>query len=133
MREDEYFTTMSMPEANKPKSKNPTAQNEPWVLAKHVEQCFFITDPAKPSRVVVRRGKRALVGMDGVADEKDFNGLIGDPMMEEPGEDDVPYTTRRSRTTLPRSGLPFTRRSHDTGVTFSTSTKKGKSTIVKKR
>jgi hypothetical protein len=91
-----------MPEANKSKTKNPTAQNEPWVLARHVEQCFFITDPSRPSRVVVRSGKRALVGMDGVADEQDFDGFVGDPMMEESDEDDATYTKRRSRTTLPR-------------------------------
>jgi hypothetical protein len=35
--EDKYFTTMCMPKANKSKTKNPTAQNEPWVLARHVE------------------------------------------------------------------------------------------------
>ena len=50
-------------------SANITAQNELWVLANQVSQCFFITDPSKPSRVVVRRGKRNIVGMDGVAHE----------------------------------------------------------------
>ena len=53
VKEDRYFTTMVIPDA---KSKNATAKNEPWVLASQVEQCFFITDPSKPSRVVVRRG-----------------------------------------------------------------------------
>jgi hypothetical protein len=88
-KKDEYFTTMCMPEANKSKTKNPTMQNDPWVLARHVEQCFFITDPSRPSRVVIRSGKRALVGTDGVADEQDFNDLLGDPMMEESDEDDA--------------------------------------------
>jgi hypothetical protein len=37
-----------------------------------VTQCFFITDPAKPSHVVVRRGKRNIIGMDGVANEEDL-------------------------------------------------------------
>ena len=96
------------------------------LMAKHVEQCFFITDPSRPSRVVVRRGKRTVVGMDGVANEKDFDGLVGDPMMEEPDEDDETYIRRRTRTTLPRSGDPFTRRSHNTGAKYPTTTKKGK-------
>jgi hypothetical protein len=104
-KEDEYFTTMCMPKANKSKTKNHTTQNEPWVLARHVEQCFFITDPSMPSCVVARGGKRALVGMDGVADEQDFDGLGGDPMMEESDEDYATYTKRRSRTTLPRTGV----------------------------
>ncbi|KAK1678480.1 hypothetical protein QYE76_039328 [Lolium multiflorum] len=42
-----YFTTMVIPDA---KSKTPSAKNEPWVLASQVDQCFFITDPSKPSR-----------------------------------------------------------------------------------
>jgi hypothetical protein len=64
-KEDEYFTAMCMPKANKSKTKNPTTQNEPSVLARHMEQCFFITNPSRPSCVVIRSGKRALVGMDG--------------------------------------------------------------------
>ena len=53
----------------------------------------------------------------GVADERDFDGLVGDPMMEETDEDDETYTLRRRRTTLPaRSGLPpYTRSHNDTG------------------
>ncbi|KAK1613293.1 hypothetical protein QYE76_036966 [Lolium multiflorum] len=74
-KEDRYFTTMYLPEANKSKPTNATAQNEPWVLA-HVHQCFFITDPSRPSRVIVRRGKRTIVGMDGVANEEDFEGQV---------------------------------------------------------
>ena len=49
-----------------------TAKYEPWVLASQVDQCFFITDPSKPSRVVVRRGKRSIIGMDGAANELDL-------------------------------------------------------------
>ncbi|KAK1667174.1 hypothetical protein QYE76_055333 [Lolium multiflorum] len=71
-KEDRYITTMFPPEANKSKSTNATAQNEPWVLAEHVHKCFFITDPSRPSRVIVRRGKRTIVRMDGVANEEDF-------------------------------------------------------------
>ena len=131
--EGKYFTTMCIPEANKSKTTNATAQNEPWVLAKHVEQCFFITDPSRPSRVVVRRGKRTAVGNDGVANENDFDGLVGDPVMEEPDEDNATYTTRRSRTTLPRSGDPFTRRSHHILVKYTTTTKKGKKRSEERR
>ena len=126
VKEDKYFTTMVIPEANKSKTTKATAKNKPWVMAKHVEQCFFITDPSRPSHVVVRRGKRTVVGMDGVANEKDFDGLVGDPMMEEPDEDDGIYIKRRNRTTLPRSGDPSTRRSHNAGNKFLTTTKKGK-------
>ncbi|KAK1686888.1 hypothetical protein QYE76_047736 [Lolium multiflorum] len=74
-----YFTTMVIPDA---KSKTPSAKNEPWVLASQVEQCFFITDPSKPSRVVVRRGKRSIIGMEGEADKQDID-KNGDPKIEE--------------------------------------------------
>ena len=98
-------------------------------MAKHVAQCFFITDPSRPSRVVVRRGKRNIIGMDGVANEEDFDHY-GDPQLEDDDDDDdAPYTTRRTRTTLPKLGLPFTRRSHDAGLNYSTATKKGKKIV----
>ena len=109
LKEDRYFTTMVTPEAkSKTTGANVTAKNEPWVLASQVDQCFFITDQSKPSRVVVRRGKRKIIGMDGVANEQDFD-KYGDPKMEHDDDDEVPYTTRRSRTTLPKGRL-FNRR-----------------------
>ena len=82
-----------------------------------MDQCFFITDPSKPSRVVVRRGKRNIIGMDGVTNEQDFD-KYGDPKME----DD--YTTQDTyTTTLPKKGLPFTRKSEGVpGLSYSTTT-----------
>ena len=121
------FTTMVIPEA---KSKfvgaNVTAKNEPWVVASQVYQCFIITDPARPSHVVMRRGKRKIIGMDGVTNEQDFD-QYGDPNMEEDDDNnEATYTSRRSRTTLPK-GRPFKRRSHDVpGLNYATATKKGR-------
>src|SRR3954462_7767537 len=110
VKEDRYFTTMVIPEAkSKSAGANVTAKNEPWVLSSQVDQCFFITDPSKPSRVVVRRGKRNIIRMDGVANEQDFD-KYGDPRIEHDDDDEVAaYTTRRSKTTLPK-GRPFHRR-----------------------
>ncbi|KAK1611053.1 hypothetical protein QYE76_034726 [Lolium multiflorum] len=74
IKEDRHFTTMVIPEAkSKTAGAKVTAKYEPWVLASQVDQCFFITDPQKPSRVVVRRGKRSIIGMDGAANELDFD------------------------------------------------------------
>ena len=87
---------------------NVTAKNDLWVLACQVDQCFVITDPSKPSRVVARRGKRNIIGMDGVANEQDFD-KYGYPKMEDDDDDEVAHNTRRSRTTLPK-GRPFHRR-----------------------
>ena len=85
----------------------------------------------------MRRGKRNIAGMDGVAHEQDF-GQYGDPKLEDDDDDDntCPYTTRRSRTTLPpkSSGLPFRRRSKNVpGHNYSTATKKGKKVVTKRR
>ena len=125
---------MSIPEASKSAATaSVIAKTEPWVLASQVDQCFLITDPTMPSRVVVRRGRRSIIGMDGVANEEDFD-QYGDPKMEDDDDDDEEtYTTRRSRTTLPKSGgLPFARRTRDVpGLNYSTATKKGKK-IVKR-
>ena len=133
VKEDRHFTTMVIPEAkSKTAGAKVTAKYEPWVLASQVDQCFFITDPQKPSRVVVRRGKRSIIGMDGAANELDFD-QYGDPKMEDGDDDDdeEPYTTRRSRTTLPK-GRPFKRRSLGVpGLNYSTARKKGKK-IVKR-
>ena len=97
-------------------------------MAKHVSQCFFITDPSRPSRVVVRRGKRNIVGMDGVANENDFNEFGDRNIDDDEDHDDgtATYTTKRSRTTLPRQGQPFKTRSHDVGLNYATTNKKGK-------
>ena len=131
-KEDHYFTTMVIPKAQ-PAGSKITPQNEPWVLAKDVTQCFFITDPKKPSRVVVRRGKRNIIGMDGVANEEDFD-QFGAPIKEDDQEDEK-YTTKRSRTTLPKNGCPFKRKSHDIGLKYTGKTCKrtaGREKIVKR-
>ena len=97
-------------------------------MASKLDQYFFIADTSKPSQVVVTRGKRNIIGRDGVAKEQDFD-LNGDPMMEDEYGDQGPYTT-----TLPKKGLPFKRRREDVpGLTYSTAIKKGKKIIVKKR
>src|ERR1041384_3599093 len=99
---------MVIPEAkSKSVGENVTAKNEPWVLASQVDQCIYITVPSKPSRVVVRRGKRNIIGMDGVANEQDFE-KYGDPKMEDDYVTQDTYTT-----TLPKKGLPFKRRYTD--------------------
>ena len=79
---------------------NTIAKNEPWVHAKHVTQCFFITDTCNPSHVVVRRGKRNIIGMDGVANEEDYDHY-GNPMREDDDVDEV-YVKRQISTTLPK-------------------------------
>ena len=88
---------MVIPEAkSKTAGANVTVKNESWVLASQVDQCFFIIDPPKPSHVVVRRGKRKIIGMDGVANEQDFD-KYGDPKIEHDDDDEVSaYTTRRA-------------------------------------
>ena len=90
-------------------------------MAKDVAQCFFIKDPTRPSRVVVRRGKRSFIGLDEVETEEDFHQFV-DPKEEDDFQE--PYTTTRSRTTLPSSkkNNPFIR---------SSSTKKRKKTVKK--
>src|SRR3954466_15605032 len=133
IKEDRYFTTMVIPEAkSKSAGANVTEKNEPWVLASQVDECFFITDPSKPSRVVVRRGKRNIIGMDGVANKQDFD-KYGDPKMEDDDDyDAATYITRRKRTTLTKKGSPFKRRNIKVpGLNYSTATKKGKK-IVKR-
>ena len=69
------FTTMVIPKKSDEKENNKkvSAAKEPWVLAKQVVQCFYIADPLSADQVVVRRGKRSIIGVDGVVDEEDYN------------------------------------------------------------
>src|ERR1041385_7823958 len=130
-RENRYFTTMSIPDA-KSATVNFIAKKEPWIHAKHVTQCFYITDPSNPSRVVVRRDKRNIFGMDGVANIEDYDHY-GNPMRED-DDDDEGYVKRRMKTTLPmKDHTPWKRKSHNEGLNYSETNKKGKKLITKKR
>ena len=113
-RENRYFTTMTIPDA-KSTTVNAIAKNEQWVHAKHVTQCFFITDMCNPSGVVMRRDKRNIIGMDGVANEEDYE-QYGNPMREDDDDDEV-YVKRRISTTLPKKDhTPWKRKSHNEGI-----------------
>jgi hypothetical protein len=133
-KEGWYFTTMVIPEAKS--SANVQAKNKPWVLASQVDQCFFITDPVRPSRVVVRRGKGSIIGMEGAATEKDFD-KYGDPKIEEEFDkyfDRPSDAAGRRKTTLPAKGCPYTRRNpHISRLNYSTATKKGKKIVMSRR
>jgi hypothetical protein len=78
-KEGRYFTTMVIPDAS---AKNASTKNEPWILTSQVDQCFFITDPSKPSRVVMRRGKRSIIRMEGPTNDQNLE-KNGDPKIEE--------------------------------------------------
>jgi hypothetical protein len=129
--DEDNFTTMVIPPPTPIEERNVkaiSARKEPWVLAKQVAQCFYITDPQAPSRVVMRRGKRSIVGVDGVVDEEDYN-QFDDPDTDDDDEaTQVSGPTRRDRTTLSVT-RPFKRRSHSEGLTYTR--KKIKTTVEK--
>ena len=112
VRENKYFTTMSIPDAKStPVNVNVIAKNEPWVHAKHVTQCYFITDPANPSRVVMRRSKRSIAGMDRVANEEDYE-QYDNPMREDDDDDEACVKIRINTTLLKIDRTPWFRKSH---------------------
>nr|CAD40281.2 OSJNBb0062H02.14 [Oryza sativa Japonica Group] len=47
--------------------------DEPFVLAKQVEQIFYIKDPSNKKMHIVRDGKRRIVGVDNIVDEEEYN------------------------------------------------------------
>nr|CAE01748.2 OSJNBb0056F09.11 [Oryza sativa Japonica Group] len=68
--------------------------DEPFVLAKQVEQIFYIKDPVNKKMYVVRDGKRRIVGVDNVADEEEYNkNLHVRPQidLDDDPEDEVAY------------------------------------------
>jgi hypothetical protein len=94
-----------------------------------------MTDQSKPNRVVMRRGKRSIIEMEGTANEQDFN-KNGDPKIEEDFDKyfDMPTTTIvRRKTTRPTKGCPFMRKNLKVlGLKYSTVTMKKGHKIVKR-
>ena len=79
----------------------------------------------------MRRDKRNIVGMDGVANEEDYD-QYGNPMRED-DDDDEAYVKRRIKTTWRRKDrTPWLRKSHE-GLNYSATNKKGKKLNVKRR
>ena len=68
--------------------------------------------------------------MDGVANEEDYN-QYGNPMREDDDEADV---KRRINTTLPKKNrTPWKRQSHNEGLNYSSTNKKGKKLTQKRK
>ena len=65
---------------------------EPFVLASQVKQVFYATDPANSKWSIVIPGKRIILGIDDVDDEKDndaFENILTFTYPENRVEDDV--------------------------------------------
>ena len=129
---------MSLPEAQPAGAKRVkgiTAKYAPWVFAKDVSQCFYLTDPSKPRHFVIRRGKRSIIKMNGVDNKDDYDQFGMDPIEEEMYEEQD-YTTRRSRTTLTETEPPFLRSCLSAGRMDSSKIKKTQTfveRVVKRR
>lgn len=61
-------------------------QDDPWVLASHLTQVFYIPDPLsnlppkKKIKHVVVFGKQHIIGVDGVDDVEAYNNYDGMPL-----------------------------------------------------
>ena len=70
--------------------------------------------------------------MDGVANEEDYD-QYGNPMREDDDDDEV-YVKRRINTTLPKKNhTPWKRQSHNEGLNYSLTNKKGKKLTQKRK
>ena len=79
------------------------------------------------------KGKRNIIGIDGVANEEDYD-QYGDPMREDDADDDETYVKRRMKTTLlTKYRNPRRRKIHDHGLNYSTTNKRGKKISLKRR
>ncbi|KAK9054123.1 hypothetical protein SSX86_025200 [Deinandra increscens subsp. villosa] len=48
-------------------------KSEPFVLATHVTQIFYVKDPSKPRYHIVLQGKRRILGVDNVNNEEEYD------------------------------------------------------------
>ncbi|KAL4575729.1 hypothetical protein LXL04_011813 [Taraxacum kok-saghyz] len=78
--------------------------SEPFVLAKHVAQVFFVKDPSKARYHVVLQGKRRILGVDNVVDEEEYDHFDDLP----PFSVGIEPTIFENRTTYVRSGVEGT-------------------------
>ena len=118
--EDHRFTTMILPKEvprHQVNVKRISALLEPWQFASKCKQVFFIEDPIAKNRVVVRRGKRSIVGVDGVTSQQDYEGFP-DPTTRQ--EEEVARRTiqTRKKSKLPTQDGAYARSSHDEVQTY---------------
>ena len=65
--ESEWFTTVDLTKT--------AYRDDPFVLARDVMQVFYARDNTTKGRLkVVLKGKRKIVGVDGVTNEEDYRG-----------------------------------------------------------
>ena len=67
--------------------------------------------------------------MDGVTYEEDFDQFGIDPREEDGYDNEKSYTSRRIKTTLPRTVHPYLRKSHSIGRNYSKKIKKTETII----
>ncbi|KAJ0508051.1 putative Transposase-associated domain-containing protein [Helianthus annuus] len=81
--------------------------SEPFVLARHVTQVFYVNDPSKPTHHIVLQGKRRILGVDNVVDEEEYDHFDDLPPFSvgiEPGNyDNI-------------NGTPYLRTDHTDGI-----------------
>ncbi|KAL4563369.1 hypothetical protein LXL04_027410 [Taraxacum kok-saghyz] len=78
--------------------------SEPFVLAKHAPQVFFVKDSSKARYHIVLQGKRRILGVDNVVDEEEYDHFDDLP----PFSVGIEPTNFENRTTYVRSGVEGT-------------------------
>ncbi|XP_040378937.1 uncharacterized protein LOC121054146 [Oryza brachyantha] len=55
-------------------------KDDPWVLAEHVAQVFYVKDPSNERKTIVVSGKQQIVGIDNIEDPNDYNQFDDVPL-----------------------------------------------------
>ena len=61
-------------------------KDEPWILARTVEQVFYVLDPKDNKKYIVVPGKQRIVGVDNVEDPDQYNQYVEMPFMIDPSK-----------------------------------------------
>ena len=59
-------------------------RDEPWILAKTVQQVFYVLDPKDEKKHIVVPGKQKIVGVENVEDQDEYNQYDEVPFFMEP-------------------------------------------------
>ena len=76
-------------------------KDEPWILAKSVEQVFYVLDPKDEKKYIVVLGKQRIIGVENVEDEDEYNQYDEVPFFVDPAKLKVVETRLSYSTEMP--------------------------------
>jgi len=79
-------------------------KDDPWILASHVAQVFYVIDPSKKQKHIVIPGKQNIIGVDGVEDVEQYNQFEEMNLFQ-----DLPHKIQHVEASIKKGEMPWAR------------------------